>query len=270
MYHSITFIKSGRLISSQGYISETKRNTWDDWHLIPTSRPVFNPPTVKTKYIDIPGADGIIDLTESLTGFPSYNNREGSIEFIVENGHKQWYNTYSEIMDYLHGQYVKAILEDDPSHYYEGRFAVNQWKSDSHWSLITFDYNLNPYKMSVSTSTEDWEWNPFDFENGVIQTDCFKDVAIDSDSYVSYGYSSNGLIGRKPVCPTFTVSSTDGNGMVIKLYNRELNILLDKVFPDGSTQDPEYILSNISSNNILIVSFKGHGTVSVDFRSGGF
>lgn len=98
MYHSITF---------------GEKNTWDDWHLIPTSRPVFNPPPTETHMIKIPGANGVLDLSESLTGYPIYENRTGSIEFIVENGHERWDIAYSDIMDYIHGKQMRAILEDD-------------------------------------------------------------------------------------------------------------------------------------------------------------
>lgn len=65
MYHSVFF---------------GGKNTWDDWHIVPSSRPVIKPPTKKTNYLDIPGADGNLDLSEALTGYPVYNNREGSIE----------------------------------------------------------------------------------------------------------------------------------------------------------------------------------------------
>ena len=84
MYHSITF---------------GDKNTWDDWHLVPASRPLFNPPTVKTKIIDIPGANGNLDLSDSLTKYPVYNNREGQIEFIVMNDYWEWYDAYSTIMN---------------------------------------------------------------------------------------------------------------------------------------------------------------------------
>ena len=72
--HSITF-------RSTAFGEE--RNTWDDWHLVPVSRPVINPPAVHTHYIDIPGANGSIDLTDTLTGGPTFGDREGSIEFMV-------------------------------------------------------------------------------------------------------------------------------------------------------------------------------------------
>ena len=134
MYHSITF---------------GEKNTWDDWHLVPTSLPVFNPPAQKVKTIDIPGGDGVIDLSQALTGYPVFQNRTGSFEFIVPNGFEPWesgrieqapwHSVYSEIMDYLHGQSLRAILEDDPEYFYEGRFTVNSWKSPKDWSRITID-----------------------------------------------------------------------------------------------------------------------------------
>lgn len=140
MYHSIAFIDAS---------SGIEKNTWEDWYLIPTSRPVFNPPAVQTEYVDLPSFDGSIDLTETLTGAPNYIYREGSFEFIVENGHEPWQILYSKILDFLHGRYLKAILEDDPSYYYEGRFFVTEWKSDVHWSYITIGYSVKPNKIAV-------------------------------------------------------------------------------------------------------------------------
>ena len=41
-------------------------NTWDDWHILAESRPVFAPPEPKTNYIDVPGGNGSLDLSELL------------------------------------------------------------------------------------------------------------------------------------------------------------------------------------------------------------
>lgn len=137
MYHSITF---------------GTKNSYDDWHLVATSRPLINPPTVKTKYVDIPGANGSLDLTQALTGSPAYNNREGAFEFYVLNGHKPWQELYSEIMQYLHGKEMRLILEDDPDYYYTGRFFVASWTSDKDYSRIAIQYNLKPFKYSIETN----------------------------------------------------------------------------------------------------------------------
>ena len=60
MYHSITF---------------GDKNTFDDWHLIPTSRPVIAPPPFRSHTEDIPGGFGSLDLSEALTGYPLNDNR---------------------------------------------------------------------------------------------------------------------------------------------------------------------------------------------------
>lgn len=143
MYHSITFYDTDGL----------SRNTWDDWHLAPSSRPFLAPPVMKTQIVEIPGADGVLDLSTSLTnGRPIFQNREGSWEFIVINGYGTWSDRYSEIMNYIHGKIVKVKLETDPEWYYEGRLTIENWASpsDGTWSTITIKYSVKPYKYKFS------------------------------------------------------------------------------------------------------------------------
>ena len=140
MYHSITI---------------GDKNTWDDWHLIPTSRPLFNPPPFKAEYVEIAGGDGVLDLSTTMSGEPLCSNRTGSWSFYVENDFWNWPDLYSEIMAYLHGQKLRAVLEDDPDYCYEGRFTVNQWRSDPHRSMIEIGYNVAPNKIFIGKTV--WE-----------------------------------------------------------------------------------------------------------------
>jgi len=250
LYHSITF---------------GDKNTWDDWHIVPSSRPVFNPPSLKRKLLDIPGADGSIDLSESLTGYPVYTNREGSLEFIVMNGYKQWYQAYSDIMDYLHGKTMRAILEDDREYFYEGRFTINEWKSSKDWSRIVIDYDLGPYKWLLHASLDDWEWNSFNFYTGIIPANVFKNIPV-TESYEAHTFEKS-LFGRAPVCPSFIVSTISGNGMYIRFINNELGIDITKLVQNGTTQIPEFLFLG----DTVTVYFKcvsGTGTVSINFRQG--
>ena len=139
MYHSITF---------------GDKNTWDDWHLVPESRPLFVPPEPKIHEIDIPGMDGVLDMSESLTGYPVYNNRKGEFEFYVMNGYQEWHELYSEISNYLRNKKMRAYLEDDPDWYYEGRFRVNEWRSEKDYSKIVISYDVWPYKWNKLTSLD--------------------------------------------------------------------------------------------------------------------
>lgn len=146
MYHSI-------------YIGT--KNTWDDWHLVPTSRPLVNPPEFKSRTVDIPGANGMLDFSTSLTGYPTFSNRTGSWEFLVMNGYDSWEATYSKIMDYVHGRTFMIALEDDPTYYYEGRITVNEWRSEPNWSRIVLNYSVWPFKRRAWNSMAEVVYNPF-------------------------------------------------------------------------------------------------------------
>ena len=226
------------------------KNTWADWYLIPSSRPVINPPEVKTKYIDIPGSDYQIDLSTVLTGDVAYGPRTGSLEFIVDNGHEEWYNLYSKILDYLHGRIQKATLEDEPSYYYEGRFTVNQWKSDPHNSKIVIDYNLAPYKYDQFSSLEDWVWDTFSFETGVIRE--YKDLEVNGTlEFIVVGQ-------RMRVTPSFIVSSKDGSGMDVTFNGSTYHL------NDGTSRVVNIL--TVEGENKL--TFKGNGKVSIEYRGG--
>ena len=129
-------------------------NTWYDWHIVPTKRPVFNPPPVKEHIIDIPGKDGVLDFTESLTGYPMFSCREGSFEFVVMNGYQEWYELYAKIGEFLHGNKLKAILEDEPDKFYEGRFQIGEWRSEKDYARITIKYKVDPLKWTMLTSSQ--------------------------------------------------------------------------------------------------------------------
>lgn len=232
MYHSITI---------------GDKNTWDDWHLIPKSRPLFVPPEVKTEFVEVPGGNGAIDLTGVLTGRPTYKNRSGSWEFYVENGFKDWTVLYSEIMTYLHGRSYKAILEDDPDYYYEGRFSVNTWKSDPHWSLITIDYNVGPYKKSRIAAGRDWLWDTFNFETDTIQH--YEDLPVD-------GMLEVYVIGDSmPVSPTIIVST---EGMTV-VYEGETYTL---------KKGANYLSELTLKEGMNEFAFTGTGTVSMKYERG--
>lgn len=251
MYHSVTF---------------GEMNTWDDWRLVPSSRPVFNPPEQKVKTLDIPGGDGVIDLSQALTGYPVYQNRKGSMEFVVMNDFKPWHMAYSDINDYLHGQRLRAFLEDDPEYFYEGRFTVNAWKSEKDWSKIVIDYDVGPYKWRQESSIDDWLWDPFNFQNGIIYPTLFKDVAVSETKRTITPRTY--VFGRAPVCPVFHVSTSQGWGIHVRFVNQQLNLDMTTVIHDGSEQTPEFVFFGQQGASITLWCDHGTGRVSIEFRTG--
>lgn len=68
MYHSL-IINVG-----DNYI-----DTWDDWKLIPSSRPVIAPPIERTKFVPVPGRDGALDYSRTPANRPTYDDRTGKL-----------------------------------------------------------------------------------------------------------------------------------------------------------------------------------------------
>lgn len=253
MYHSITF---------------GNKNTYDDWHLVPTSRPVFNPPEPKIKTIDIAGGNSILDVSEALTGYPVYNNRTGSFEFIVLNGYKRWDKLYSDILNYLHGRRMKCILEDDPGYYYEGRFKVNEWRSEKNWSKIIIDYSVEPYKWSTKTSLEDWLWDPFNFTTDVVPTTIFTDMEATVNGY--HYIITGDKLGYAPVCPKIIFKSKDPSIVTsgrIRFVNRARGIDITKDLRSGVNQISNIVFTG-EDVDIWLYSNTGDATVSIEFNQG--
>lgn len=260
MYHSLTFTDP----KNSGFSA----NTFEDWHLVPTSRPVFNPPSLKKQTIDLPGADGFLDLSDSLTGYPVYENRTGSIEFAVLNDIEDWITIYSRVMNALHGRTLRATLEDDPCYFYEGRFTVNQWKSNNNgtWSNITIDYSVIPYKLNAQGSIEDWLWDPFNFETGLITDSLYKDIEVDGTIDLDY----TGYVGRRPVVPTFHTTITSGSCIVMTLNEPDIKINnLTKELYSGDSEFYDVVLCALNDASPVNIKLTGHGKVSIDFRGGG-
>jgi phage-related protein len=239
MYHSVTF---------------GSKNSYADWHLVPDGRPVVVMPELKTVTVDVPGSYGILDLSESLTGYPIYSNRSGSIKFHVLNDIAPWQKTYEEIARYLHGKIRTMILEDDPNYYYNGRFTVT-WTSnnDGSGSDVEIGYDLEPYKYYVQTSVEE-------------DPDTYSNIQVSGQQKIIY-FGRESLVNENPIIPEFVVSNVSGSGLNLNLINAELGI--NKTFNITSNGNRKYynlILSNISGSNTCNLTISGYGKVNVVFR----
>lgn len=228
------------------------KNTWDEWALMPVKegRIEFVTPDVKQSYIDIPGSDGELDLSDVLTGYPTYENRKGTLKFRFFDNGVPSRARFTQLKNYLHGKTMKAVIEDDPSHYYEGRFMVGEltFSKRGNWGEVEISYNVQPYKVELTSTGEDWLWNPFNFETGIIR---------DYQNIYVPGLLDVPVIGSaKPTVPKITVASE--NGMTLTFEN-SIYILSEgvNVIPTVVLHDQEYTLR-----------FVGSGTVTIDMTVG--
>lgn len=109
------------------------------------------PPAIpKTNYIDIPGGDGSLDLTEAL-GEVKYNDRECSFTFSMNpKGGLSEYDfeaKKTEVSNALNGKHCKIILDKDDLFYYLGRCEVSEYLSDKRLRQIVVKATVHPYKF---------------------------------------------------------------------------------------------------------------------------
>lgn len=219
-------------------------DTWVDWGLIPTSRPVFNPPSLKSKYIDLPGIDGGIDLTAVFSG-PKFGARTGSFEFFMSDKSQPFETLKQMIINHLHGKILRATLVGDPNWFYEGRFTLNTFASTESYGKIVIDYICAATKQEA-LELEDWLWDPFDFEEGEI---------LDLRNIIISG--SRDIVVYAPISDT-PISFRATRPMVILFKGSEYNI------PSGQTTIQEITREESP------VSFRvfGDGEITILYRGG--
>ena len=125
-------------------------HSYNDFQLILASKTIGTP-SPKTETIDIPGGDGVLDLTDFF-GETKYSNRNLSFEFSSMVNPSEFMSLFSTVQNALHGKKMNIILDDDPDWYYIGRISVSEWKADKNIGKLTIDCDCEPYKYQIGTT----------------------------------------------------------------------------------------------------------------------
>ncbi len=140
----------------------TTVNTWTKWRLIPTVKPSFTQPNPVYKFVDVPGMDGQLDMTDYLIGRPTYSNRQGTFEFYLAKGYTRSNGTVNvdsklvqkELAAFFKGESMLAVLGYDLDYMYYGRFMYKGMTSESKLTRFTIEYQVDPYKYDINTGEE--------------------------------------------------------------------------------------------------------------------
>lgn len=279
-------------------------NTYDDWFLIPTSRPVIQPPKPKQQVVDVPGANGLTDLSRSLTGYPVFQNRQGTNEYMIENDKwPKWLDALTEISNKLSGQELRMyFVDEEPEYYYIGSWTVSNWQTGDIYSTITIEYDLYPYKMKDHFSGYDQPWDTFNFNKDYIMMSTGGTYAmfeVDLDSEHTGGtlfYNRDlrvcndcvGLFGEMPTYPQITVRPKQGTNswrILLTFDNKELGISSAEKVLEGTAgvdevEIPEFVMTMMNprvpeneyfpwqSLRLQVTRLEGDVTVRVGFRVG--
>lgn len=181
-------------------------HTYRDFGLVVSNTDVVGTPAVKTNIIEVPGSSVRIDLTETLTGKPEYEGRTLNFTLGKTANPQSWDSVYREFLNKFHGVHVKVVLDSSPEFYFSGRASVDSFERDRSLGSFTLTVDADAYRYDITTSAEDWLWDSFNFETGIIRE--YKNIAVSS----SYSLTVPG--SAVPVTPSFTVSGLSGTGYV--------------------------------------------------------
>lgn len=116
-----------------------------DLNLIQQSVEV-DPAEPKLNLVEIPGADGAVDLTEQPAGRVTYKTRKITWTFALYPG-DSWDEKHREVSNALNGRKCNITLDTDLDYYYQGRLSVSKHKVDGVLRQITVEAICQPYKL---------------------------------------------------------------------------------------------------------------------------
>lgn len=214
------------------------------YKMVLKDRHCVQPPVPKTFYQDVPGADGTMDLSTVPGGRMVYERRPITLNFGCVYPVNKWSAVFSDILNRFHGKIGKLVFDDDSMYYYTGRMEVSDYNRVSRVGTFTITVDADPYKYELTAGDEDWLWDDFDFETGIIRE--YGNLSVKGE----YSLIIDGT--EKWIIPDIVVSAD----MVVMFQGKEYqlkkgtNKIYDIVITDG-----EHLLT-----------FKGQGTATVKYR----
>ena len=187
-------------------------------------------PEAKRFLVDVPGRDGILDLTPSLTPKVKFNNRTITLTFVMADYQRRWLTLFSDIESYLHGKRFNVVIEPDTEYYWNAFCQVDKAKSNRNKGTIVVVLDADPYKYK--TALTEYEVIP-----------------------ASIGKSQICVNDRMSVIPSFyaTNACTLAFGNITKTLQAGNNSFVDIVFEQGN-------------NEVILTGTVG--TVTISYREG--
>lgn len=123
-------------------------NTLSDYGLCILDDLTIGEAKLKENYVDIPGANGSLDLSYAPQGYPVYEDREISFTLFKGVDDVALETIRAELANSFHGQYVDLMLPNDASHSWEGTIqfgGISGYNSGK----IPVTFRAQPYKVNI-------------------------------------------------------------------------------------------------------------------------
>ena len=204
-------------------------HSYEDLQLILNSKEIGSP-EVKTRTIEIEGADSSLDLTEFF-GEAKYQNVKHKFQFSTIVPQSQFLSLFSAVKNALHGKKLRIILDGDPQFYYMGRIHVSNFTNEKNVGIISIECDCEPYKYKLQPT--------------------IVSVAVSGTKAITLTNSRRRVVPEVQIDSTGTLNIVYGEGNVWDLGS-------------GSYLLPE--LELVEGNNTVTVT--GTGTVTFTYQEG--
>lgn len=188
-------------------------HSFSDFGMYLAARPDLGSPKPKTNTVEVPGMDGLLDLTEANSGDVKFSNRTLVFTFWKKVDIPQQAEFMAQISAALHGKQInKIVLDEDPAWYYSGRAAVTfppskrkTWKMQC---VVTVD--AAPYALRVDetvvdlTAAEEAEMSIIDIPTTKAQT-----LNVNTDLRLGTKTFPDGLMAPSAAMDPLFLSTSD-------------------------------------------------------------
>ena len=232
--------------------TDRQYHTFEDWGLYVQNTDCIGEPRQYTRYIEIPGRNGMLDLSETIAGRQVYTSREIKISLAGIRKRKDWDSVISEFRNKINGRVCRFIFDNDPGYFWKGRPVIRDFSSVL--NLGTFEVDIpeaDPYKYSVLTSVEPWLWDPFNFETDMITY--IGAITVSGSASITIPH------GHMPACPEFVVSDKTSGTFKVTYDGTDYDLTT------GTNKIPSIY---VGGDEDVELTFTGTAKVEIVYRSG--
>lgn len=222
---------------------------------------VVEPAEPRLNLIEIPGADGAVDMSEQPAGRVTYDTRIVTWTFALYPG-ENWDAKHRQVSNALNGRRCNITLDTDPEYYYQGRLRVKKHNVDGLLRQIVVEAVCQPYKLRQAPTQV---FIPFCGKNLLDVSEANQLAQLyGSVEYISGGVRKSGkyFVGYRVFVNPNTVyflsvnvkkiteASAPGNGGRIAIYDKDVRYAVASF---GSLEGSRAFSFNSGNHNELTV-----------------
>lgn len=133
--------------------------SYADFGLIQKSAPEVTPPAPKTNYVDVPGANGSIDLSEALMGHVVYDDREIVLHFrrvmpSLDGAQDKRLEDYLHFAACLQGLRCRLYLDEADKFCFDCRLTVGQMSASGDAWDVDVTAVARPYRTTATPTVK--------------------------------------------------------------------------------------------------------------------